>query len=217
MLVLNTQTEVVRKALSGVKVCEAEDNDLYRTLSIIYLIVGLRPHHFPTKQEDTVILGFLREEYALKTLDELILAFKLAMKGELDLEDVKVYDQFTCEYLARVMTAYRKWLKEVDSKVIPAPPPAIENKEEVTPDEIIEIAKGCLKYDWRLIPVRAYTILYNQGKRNTEDQKEEIKKTIGLLLNDMEREDPGLYTGTTKADYELGLCKKLSVRNWLSS
>ena len=67
-------------------------------------------------------MSFIRSEYGLKTLDELLLAFKLAIKGELEIEDVKVYDQFTCEYLARVMTAYRKWLKS-KSKEMPAPAP----------------------------------------------------------------------------------------------
>ena len=51
----------------------------------------------------------------------------------------------------------------------------------------------------------------------TEEEKAEIKKTIGLLLKDMEQKDPGIYSGTTREDTELRLCKVLAVRNYLST
>lgn len=140
---------------------------------VIYALTGLRSQHYPTPLEDKIILSFIREEYSNKTLDELLLAFKLAIKGELDLEDVKVYDQFTCEYMARVMTAYRKWLKKVNAEVAP---PVIEIKSnvmETTQEEkLADIAEWEAKTKIRLeyIPPYIFDYLKEVGKISITDE-----------------------------------------------
>jgi hypothetical protein len=133
---VSTQIDVAKTALSGKLIIQATDRELLNTMLFIYNLIGLRIQHFPTPGDDVILLDFIRTEYYNKTLDELILCFKLAIKGELELEDAKVYDQFTCEYLARCMTAYRKWLKKVNSDIKPEVKELPAVITETTPEDM---------------------------------------------------------------------------------
>lgn len=152
--VVNMQIDTVKKALSAKKIAESTDKEISQVLSLIYTIIGLRQQHFPSRTDDVILFTFLRNEYGNKTLDELLLAFNLAIKDELDISDTKVYDQFTCEYLARIMTAYRKWIKKINKEVPPVPKMRFHNsittQEEKQKD--IEDWEGREKVSIEFIP-----------------------------------------------------------------
>lgn len=169
----NTSVETVKQALRGLLLSQATNDQLAKVMLLIYALTGLRAQHYPTPMEDKILFSFIREEYSNKTLDELLLAFKLAIKGELDLEDVKVYDQFTCEYMARVMTAYRKWLKKVNAEVTP---PAVKLKSIVPivtmEEKLSDIAEWEAKTDIRIefIPPYIFDYLRDVGKISISDE-----------------------------------------------
>jgi len=111
-----TQTDTVaavKERLKGKAMCVASDQEISLGLSKIYLLVGLRPHHFPTMEEDLFLFTFIRNHFGRKTLSEMEYAFELAVTNQLDIDDIKVYDQFTPEYFARIMNAYKRWLMGV--------------------------------------------------------------------------------------------------------
>ena len=126
--------------------------------------MGLRPQHYPTLEQDRILLAFIRTEYSQKTLEELILAFRLAIKDELDLktEDIRVYDQFTPEYLGRIMTAYSKWLKD-KNKQLPQPEPKMLFHNTITSEaeKLQDIAEWEAKDDLNIdfIPPYLYDYL----------------------------------------------------------
>ena len=167
-------TDEAKRALSGLAINNASDVEIRQTLCVIYTIVGLRPQHYPTMAEDTILMSFIRSEYGLKTLDEFLLAFKLAIKGELEIEDVKVYDQFTCEYLARVMTAYRKWLKS-KSKEIPAPAPKmiLGNVSTSQAEKMADIQEWENKADIKLELIPPYLFDYLVEFKKIDPSKKE--------------------------------------------
>lgn len=153
---------------------DSSDAELNKTLALIYAMIGLRPQHLPTPHDDVLLFSFIRQEYGVKTLKELVLAFRLAIKDELDMEGSKIsYDQFTCEYVSRVMTAYRKWLKKVNAEV---PPPVVEIKSSfpaVTMEEkLSDIAYWEAKTDIRIefIPPYIFDYLRDVGKISISDE-----------------------------------------------
>ena len=153
-------TDEAKKALSGLMINNASEVQIRQTLIIIYTMVGLRVQHYPTMAEDTLLISFTRSEFGLKTLDELLLAFKLAIKGELEIEDTKVYDQFTCEYMARIMTAYRRWLKSRSAEVV-APKKMIMNNVITTQEEkLADIAEWEAKEEVKIEFIPPYLFDY---------------------------------------------------------
>jgi len=142
-----------KTVLTDVLIKNASEEQLKQSLKKIFVLIGLRQQHFPFGDEKDFIHNFIFDNYGNKTLSELELAFNLAIKGELDIElnDVKVYDQFTPLYVSTVMGGYRKWLNTVSEnqkfiakeKVL-----KIEDRKELTPIEMIDWIE-----EWRNKPI----------------------------------------------------------------
>lgn len=75
------------------------------------LLVGIRAQNMPQEDERAVLLSFVRRTYPGHTPAEIRLAFEKAVAGELNLspDEVKPYENFSCEYVGRIMRAYRVW------------------------------------------------------------------------------------------------------------
>ena len=142
-------------------------------------MIGLRPQHFPSPEEDLFIFNYLRVNFGHKTLDELYLAFDLAIKRELDV-DVKVYDQFSIEYLVRIMNAFRIYsnhiIKEQPQKPMETLPPPTETEQEMIND-VMEYVKNDF-YNFKnlmMIPLYLFTTCEKLSFINqTEKQKIKI-------------------------------------------
>jgi hypothetical protein len=99
------------RAISDTKIAKATDEDIKQVLRYAMLLVGIRSQNMPTDEEKAVLLAFIRRTYQGHTPAEIRLAFDKAVAGELDLttDDVKPYENFSCEYVSRIMRAYRSW------------------------------------------------------------------------------------------------------------
>lgn len=115
--------------MAGTKINEASDKELSERFAIIYWMIGLRPQHFPTEEQSLMIFNYIRNNFGNRFVNELVFAFDKAINNLLDIDDVKVYDQFTLEYFVRIFNSYRKWsyciLKEnekpIEYKSLPMP------------------------------------------------------------------------------------------------
>lgn len=117
MPIQNGTTDIVNILLSK-KIADSSDGEIQDKLLSIFILVGLRMQHYPDKLHNQFLINYIRKEYAHKTLDELQLAFDLAIKQKLDIDDYKVYDNFSIEYLVRIMNGYRLWLIEENKKLV---------------------------------------------------------------------------------------------------
>jgi len=117
MPIQNGTTDIVNILLSK-KITDATDGEIQDRLLKTFLLVGLRMQHYPDKLHNQFLINYIRKEYGHKTLDELQLAFELAIKQELDIDDCKVYDNFSIEYLVRIMNGYRLWLIAENKKLV---------------------------------------------------------------------------------------------------
>lgn len=117
MPIQNGTTDIV-KILFAKKITDATDGEIQDRLLKTFLLVGLRMQHYPDKLHNQFLINYIRKEYGHKTLDELQLAFELAIKQELDIDDCKVYDNFSIEYLVRIMNGYRLWLIAENKKLV---------------------------------------------------------------------------------------------------
>ena len=151
----------VRDALGGLKIKDATDKELSERFTLIYWMIGLRPQHFPTPEQDKFLFSYIRDNFGSRTTTELILAFDRAINGVLDIDDVKCYDQFTLEYFCRIFNAYRKWVFNL-SKEIQKPQeykslPMAETTEQEMREDIEYYLKSDLNI--KLIPPYLYDYL----------------------------------------------------------
>ncbi len=74
-------------------------------------MTGLRAQHLPIAGDKIVLHRDILKHYGGHTQEEVLLAFEMAITGQLDIpdKDVQVYDQFTFAYFARILNAYRGW------------------------------------------------------------------------------------------------------------
>lgn len=154
--------------MGGKLIGDCTEEEIKPKLTLIFSMVGLRPHHYPIGQEKQDLHDYIRLKYSKKTLSELVLAFDLAINNELDLkpDDVKVYDQFTISYLSQIMAAYKDWLRTQSKLVKKDYPKMVEEKVILTDEDKAEWIM-----DWKvmedinieLIPLIFYDFLSEKG------------------------------------------------------
>jgi hypothetical protein len=166
------------------KVKESTDLEIAETLMKIYVLIGLRKQHQPSQFEFKTLLEFIRETYGRMAKDELMVAFKLAVKGRLDIEDINPYDQFSPVYLEKIMRSYRTFVNKAYQEPEPINSNMIEYKistEEKLAD-IEQYRNSTLRtsllpiylYDW-MIELGLISIS-NDEKINLTDQAFKIRE-----------------------------------------
>jgi hypothetical protein len=151
----------VKEALSANKIADASDHELSEKFVLVYWMIGLRPQHFPTAEQDQFLFNYIRVNFAKRTTSELVLAFDRAINGVLDVDDIKCYDQFTLEYFCRIFNAYRKWVfnlsKEIEKPQEYKSLPMAETTEQEMREDIDYYLKSDLNI--RFIPPYLYDYL----------------------------------------------------------
>lgn len=112
---------------------------LKQALRYAMVLVGIKAHNVPNANEKAVLLQFIQNNYGGHTPAEIRLAFDLAIAGDLDVEDVKCYENFSPLYFASIMNAYRRWARHQHASIKPKP-------KELTADEKLEISLEYASY-----------------------------------------------------------------------
>lgn len=133
---MSGDTQMLFGALQAKKVAEASLEEIRQILRYVMVKLGLREKNWPEDDEKIILLRHVIQNFASHTLDEIILAFDMAMMGKLGVES-KCYENFSCDYFSGIMNAYRAWAREEYKQIPQPPPPMIDNKEDLS-----DAAKG---------------------------------------------------------------------------
>ena len=93
------------QAQSTLTIRQRSEDDIKEAIRYAMVLVGLRGANMPTDEEKYVLLNFIRVNFGNQTPEEIRLAFEYAIAGKFE-TDVKCYENFSCEYFARIMKAY---------------------------------------------------------------------------------------------------------------
>lgn len=143
-------------ALRSVKIANLNSTEpILQALRYVMVLVGLRGNNLPGEHETTILVNYIVQYYGGHTPEEIRLAFEKAISGELDLDDVTCYENFSVLYFSKIMSAYRLWATEQYQHV------SIPGREEVpTPTQSIEdLHRGDVEYFYQRI--RKGKIPYN--------------------------------------------------------
>jgi len=217
-------------ALKSKQIKNSSEDEVKEILKKIYSMVGLRAINYPQGEDKKNLHDYIFFKYGQKTLDELVLAFDLAISGELEIAagDVKVYDQFTINYLATIMAGYKKWLFNQAKNFELNKPLQIENKKTMDDNEWDEWLEEIKGYRLELIPIAAYERLTATGKLNltTEQKKAYYASAKNYYLatfkddvREMKRFADNLSNNCLTQEQRDGLVafsKKLAVQDYLT-
>ena len=102
------------------------EEDIKEVLRYSMLLVGLRGNNLPTEEEKFVLTNFVKSNFGNNTCEEIKLAFEMAVAGKLNI-DSKCYENFSCEYFGRIMSAYLEYARQ-EIKNLPKPIEPVREK-----------------------------------------------------------------------------------------
>lgn len=77
------------------------------SLRYIFTLVGLKSENLPSELQKMVLVEFIESEFGWMTPEEMKLAFRMAVAGQLDVE-INHFQNFSSVYFAAVANAYRE-------------------------------------------------------------------------------------------------------------
>ncbi len=107
----NSTANIILNAQALEPIRFRSEEELKQVLRYAMVLVGLRGNNMPTEEEKFVLLNFIKSNFGNQTPEEIKLAFEYAIAGKFDV-DVKCYENFSCEYFARIMKAYIAFERE---------------------------------------------------------------------------------------------------------
>lgn len=190
-----------------------------------FVLVGLSKDRYPVRLEKQVLIDFIFENYGGLVAEEIKIAFKMAVQHKFDI-DVNHYQNFSAEYLGRVMKAYNDWrCIELKSKI---------TQKEYTEPKIgkMEYLEQCLfkpfdrmkageKYTYSILDGwMLYDALWRLGIRfanESLEMREQIYAEAKLLTPIKKRSSP-FEPEESKADHErriIKTAKHLAFKMWV--
>ena len=106
----------IAEAFRGQKLNLLSPVTLKENLAYIFTLLGIT--RYPEKEEYMVIEDFIRSSYPLYTIQEFVIAFKMAVQGKLECS-TEHYEKFSPKFIGQVMTAYTKKAIEVRKMIKP--------------------------------------------------------------------------------------------------
>lgn len=108
-------------ALKSSLIINTHPDDLKKVLRMVILKLGLREKNLPGPEEKNILILHIVSNFGGHRLDEINLAFDMAINGKLEIDDPNPYENFSCAYFSKIMNAYQSWSKQayVSIKQIP--------------------------------------------------------------------------------------------------
>lgn len=180
------------KALQAPRLSQVTAEELKQVLRYIMVIVGLRAQNWPQEADKQILLHHITTNYRNHTIAEVRLAFDMAVAGQLEVE-IDHYQDFSCLYFSRIMTAYRVWASQAYRQLKKEP---VEAVKKITVDWRGLIEKDYQQYrhtreiNYKLFPNEYYEqavadhfidpMLY---KEHQAAAKNELAREIQLIIS----------------------------------
>jgi hypothetical protein len=208
----------IAEAFKGQKLNLLSPVTLKENLAYIFTLLGIT--RYPEKEEFMVIEDFIRTSYPNYTIEEFVIAFKMAVQGKLDCS-TEHYEKFSPKFIGQVMAAYTKKALEVRKMIKPIvneiEPPKLSDDDIVsfTMKEWLNSARNDFNRVFNADKV--FGILLKQGK--LKFQEHEMLEIIKIVREDNIQKMNKLYGIDAKNfrqsikdnDFVDSQCKKLAL------
>lgn len=123
----------LEKAVKSPLILRSSMEEVKQVLRLVMIKMGLRSQNWPNEEEKIVLIEHIVSNFGGNRVEEIKLAFEMAIAGKLDIEDVRCYENFSCAYFSMIMTAYRHWAEQAYRflKLDPVPEQKIFSQQEL--------------------------------------------------------------------------------------
>lgn len=220
-LIVDTEIE---KAFKGQKLNLVSPVTLKENLAYIFTLLGMT--RYPEKEEFMVIEDFIRTSYPKYTIEEFVIAFKMAVQGKLECS-VEHYEKFSPKFIGQVIAAYTKKATEVRKMVKPITneiePPKLTDEQIVLFTQTEWLNSNKNDFNRVFNADRVFNILIKQGKLKIEPK--EIQDIIMIVKEDNLEKSKKLFgkeytqfkKNTQNEDFIDTQCKKLALAKYFES
>jgi hypothetical protein len=211
----------IAEAFKGQKLNLVSPVTLKENLAYIFTLLGMT--RYPEKEEFMVIEDFIRTSYPKYTIEEFVIAFKMAVQGKLDCS-IEHYEKFSPKFIGQVIAAYTKKATEIRKMIKPIvneiEPPKLTDEQIVlfTQTEWLNSTKNDFNKVFNADKV--FGILLKQGKLKFEpDEMLEIIKLVRednlIKMNKLVGLDAKEFSKKLKNDDFIDTqCKKLALAKY---
>jgi hypothetical protein len=228
-----TLIDIVKSCANSKLIKDSSDSELADRLLKIYYLIGLRPKFFPTREMDAFLFNYIRENYGHRNIDELYLAFDLAVKRRFEVKEINPYDQFSIPYLVDIMDSYRLFLKDLHNskeknKLQDELPKFVSDEEKKSDIEYWQNKQ----IDFYLVPIYLYDYMVNLKLIKEDDCLKYLEAAIKIRQNDLLRNpdkanrqdarelqkmyDEGYLYGSQK-NIIINIAKKITIKKYYES
>jgi hypothetical protein len=208
----------IAEAFRGQKLNLLSPVTLKENLAYIFTLLGIT--RYPEKEEYMVIEDFIRSSYPNYTIQEFVIAFKMAVQGKLDCS-TEHYEKFSPKFIGQVMSAYTKKANDIRKMIKPITQELQVPK--LTDDEIVSFTQkewlesNRIDFNRVFNADKVFGILLKQGK--LKFQEHEMLEIIKIVREDNLQKMNKLYGIEAKNfrqsikdnDFVDTQCKKLAL------
>ncbi len=159
-------------ALKSKTISESSLDEMKEVLRYVMLKIGLRTQSVPNDFEKLILFEHIVSNFGGNRIDEIKLAFDLAIGGKLDVE-VNCYENFSCYYFSMIMNAYRAWSSQTYRQVVK---PEVPEQKIFTQEELDNSA--------REDAARQYVLFVKGNKPKSPEINKAILVKDGLMKED---------------------------------
>ena len=140
----NGKQNSLTKAINGQKLRNFGGmRELEQTLFMIFKLIGIKESNFPSGPETSIVLNAIFKNYNQYTLEEIYLAFELAITRETlpfmgKGANIEHYQHFDFQYFCKIMFGYRRY-KEHQLKPILAKQNKLKEEKEITDFDFLKL------------------------------------------------------------------------------
>lgn len=169
-------------------------DEVKEVLRYAMMKLGLREKNIPVGIEKMLLINHIEQLYGGHTLEEIRLAFDMAISGKLDV-DPNCYENFSCEYFSRILKSYRKWAAQ-EYRELPTPPaPVIEFKENLSDEAMEQWLLQEIQYvntgkPFEFLPGMLYDYLDKKGEitASKEDKRGYLERAVVWRQIELQKE-----------------------------
>jgi hypothetical protein len=196
-------------AMQSKKIKDCTIEELKQPLRRAMLKVGLRENNIPKEEEKAILFEHILTNYGGNHLDEIYLAFELAINGRLDLgpDDVNCYENFSCLYISKIMNSYRRWaaqeFRQHEKTIIPEARQLTAGEDRAVPwgmiiDQEYQHFLSFGPEKSKLWPAEFYEQLVSDGFIEEDYFRSAMGPVRQRVINDLYAEKNRLSNGSVK-------------------
>lgn len=207
------------------------ENDLKACLRLQMLKVGIRAQNMPHDEEKAVLIAFVRKYWGNLTPEMVSEAFDLAITDKLELNSnqVNCYENFSCEFVGRILAAYRKYLifsgrlkscLDKERQFIPPENQKLLALPPMAPQEKIDISYAAWKpyKNWKYILAECYPTLCANGQIVlSKVQQEAFMALAALHIQHDLATDPNYFNNRNRKEFQKVYARKLAIAKYFET